>query len=524
MPDSDVDEQIDSAPAPAPAHPRRGRAIAAVAVAAVIGFIAIAHVTGALVPLLVLAGLAVLFALAALFRGLSHVSGLRGVRLRFGRTRRFKSAFRQPGSSRQRRLMHFPGIRRSGGAAGRRGGAAGSKARGRGLHLPGSRNRAGQRGAGLPFGRRGRGTAGQGGGQRRGILHRRGSGTGGKRAGGGRPTLGQRLHLPFANRRAARRQQGRGKPGSAAPAPQPRGGLFRRIGTYRAKRAARRTPAGQQQPKSRTGRVLSGIGMGLALPFAAPFALKRWRNRRNLRKAARGPHARAQGSRWQRLRGRLRRPVVPAVRTSARHAWNATGGRLRRWHKNRPECLCSGWPHSTYCPRSPRQRRKRREQQQAEQQPKPEQPDQPKQQTPAEPEVKPAVQRPPTARPWGEPKQPERITSMPAHISEATDVLSQIGNWEPESATDMESVLSQLPELPEALGQALNSIAEKLSSDYPVDEAVPEILRDAASHISGTSDQLAEVHSAFRSRHEDDLRRIEEPRPNEKIWDVTQQG
>jgi hypothetical protein len=489
MPDTETVEQTESAPAPAQpaAQPRRGRAIAGVAVVALIGFIAIAHAVGVIIPLLVLAGLAVLFALAGLVRGLRHVSGLKGNRLRLGRSRR--SVLRRPGGGRPQHLAPFPGARRTSGPTGRKRGATGNRTRGKGLPGRMSRaihsgrrgkqsgtlntgrrkSRAGQPGTGL--GTRRRGGVGLGRmhpPQRRGLFRPGGRtpGQGTRRA--ARRTLGQRLHIPGANRRAARRQQ-RGAGPAGRPGSLPRG-LFGRI---RARRAARRPAGSQPQPRTRGRRVAAGLGAALALPFVLPFTARRAYKRRKLRKAAQAPHGRpspqqAKPSRWKRLRDRLRRKPQPQ-------------------------------------PAPPPQ-------------PAPEPP------KPApEPEAVPgrARQRPHEVK--------NRITKgrtrniMTAAIDAATEAIdTNIGGWQPENAIDLDHFLQDLPQLFDSMSTAFNTVADTLGDQFPVDPSVPEKLREIGAAIGSLDDTASEAHSVHRSAHEAELRRIEEPRPNEQMWDTTE--
>lgn len=108
---------------------------------------------------------------------------------------------------------------------------------------------------------------------------------------------------------------------------------------------------------------------------------------------------------------------------------------------------------------------------------------------------------------------------MSGHIDNATEALSTLGSWQPENATDINAFLERLPEVTESLGSAISSIADTLGSDNPVDVQVADKLREIASAIAGTSDLTAEAHSTFRSAHEDDLNRLENPRPGEELWD-----
>jgi hypothetical protein len=109
------------------------------------------------------------------------------------------------------------------------------------------------------------------------------------------------------------------------------------------------------------------------------------------------------------------------------------------------------------------------------------------------------------------------------NIDAATEAIDQhVGGYEPENAIDLGLFLQALPELFESLGSALSHVADTLGDQFPIDPSVPERLREIASSASGLADHAGEVHSTHRSAHEKELERIENPRPNEKLWDVTE--
>lgn len=98
----------------------------------------------------------------------------------------------------------------------------------------------------------------------------------------------------------------------------------------------------------------------------------------------------------------------------------------------------------------------------------------------------------------------------------------QIGSWEPGGGKDVEQALASLPELCEELAQAIGSIGARMG-DGPFEQAATESFNEAASRFSGLGDEFAHAHQVFRNEHADELRRLEEPRSQEQMWDTDKQ-
>jgi len=110
------------------------------------------------------------------------------------------------------------------------------------------------------------------------------------------------------------------------------------------------------------------------------------------------------------------------------------------------------------------------------------------------------------------------------HIDAAAEGIDQhIGGWQPANAVDLDMFLGSLPRLFESVASSLSHVADTLGDQFPVDPSVPERLREIASTVTGMADYSGEAHAAHRVAHERELERIENPRPNEQLWDVTQQ-
>jgi len=109
------------------------------------------------------------------------------------------------------------------------------------------------------------------------------------------------------------------------------------------------------------------------------------------------------------------------------------------------------------------------------------------------------------------------------HIDAATEAVSEhIGTWEPENALDLDAFLAGLPRLFEAVASAVASVAERLGSEFPVHPSVPDHLREIAATVAGMGEFAGEAHAIHRIAHATEMERIEDPRPNERLWDVVE--
>jgi hypothetical protein len=101
-------------------------------------------------------------------------------------------------------------------------------------------------------------------------------------------------------------------------------------------------------------------------------------------------------------------------------------------------------------------------------------------------------------------------------------VTTHLGGWQPEDAGDMIRFFSEeLPGMFENLGSALALLGDRTSSDMPLDPMVGQYMSDLAGTAHSQADVARELAGAFRSAHEVEIKRIEEPRPDESAWDRT---
>lgn len=108
-----------------------------------------------------------------------------------------------------------------------------------------------------------------------------------------------------------------------------------------------------------------------------------------------------------------------------------------------------------------------------------------------------------------------------APIDQAVDAVHAIGAWEPESINDVDEFLTDLGNLYEALATTQANLAQRFGSDLPIGAPIVDHLAELASGAAALTDHANEGRSIFRSVHEAEFERLENPRPREEMWDVS---
>lgn len=112
---------------------------------------------------------------------------------------------------------------------------------------------------------------------------------------------------------------------------------------------------------------------------------------------------------------------------------------------------------------------------------------------------------------------------MAHQLEAATEAIhGSIGGFEPENVEDLGAFLQDLPNVFEAMTSGLHRLADRFGDELPLHSSVVEHVREMASSLSGLHEYAAEAHHVFRTAHEQELERLENPRPNEKLWDVVE--
>jgi len=107
-------------------------------------------------------------------------------------------------------------------------------------------------------------------------------------------------------------------------------------------------------------------------------------------------------------------------------------------------------------------------------------------------------------------------------IEAAAEAVTQyIGGFHPETPEELDLFLGGLPAYFSAAADAFRSVADTLSDQFPIENVVPERLREIAATIGGMSDFAAEARAVHRAAHDSEIERREDPRHNEGWWDTS---
>ena len=111
--------------------------------------------------------------------------------------------------------------------------------------------------------------------------------------------------------------------------------------------------------------------------------------------------------------------------------------------------------------------------------------------------------------------------TMSSPIAAVTDAVNtHIGGFQPENGEDLDRFLGDLGQFFDDLGSNFIHLADRLGSDFPVNPAVIEAIRELGANAAAQSGVATETYVSHRKEHETEMKRYEEPRPGEEMWDV----
>jgi hypothetical protein len=100
------------------------------------------------------------------------------------------------------------------------------------------------------------------------------------------------------------------------------------------------------------------------------------------------------------------------------------------------------------------------------------------------------------------------------------EAISEVlGSYHPESGPEFREFFEGMPGTFRQFAADLAGVGDRLG-ESPINAPVLEALKEAAATLAGIADQFDEVKATFQSEHEHELKRYDDPRPDEKAWDV----
>ena len=139
------------------------------------------------------------------------------------------------------------------------------------------------------------------------------------------------------------------------------------------------------------------------------------------------------------------------------------------------------------------------------------------------------VPGPKVGRPSASTSRPPKGGSSPGvsvspQINAAVEAIrDHLGGFTAHSAGEFVAYVSDLHLVLEELALALGQANGRLADDDPLDPRVIEHLDEVRAMLSPVAEHAREAGPLLRAVHEADLQRLENPRPGEQQWDVTQQ-
>ncbi|MCW2929881.1 MAG: hypothetical protein JWM19_843 [Actinomycetia bacterium] len=92
--------------------------------------------------------------------------------------------------------------------------------------------------------------------------------------------------------------------------------------------------------------------------------------------------------------------------------------------------------------------------------------------------------------------------------------------YKPESPGDMIDFFKEFPEFFEGAAEALTNLSSRMRDEMPLHPGLADKMSELAATMAGMRDEATDMHRQFTEVHAPDIRRAEEPRQNERAWDV----
>lgn len=99
------------------------------------------------------------------------------------------------------------------------------------------------------------------------------------------------------------------------------------------------------------------------------------------------------------------------------------------------------------------------------------------------------------------------------------DAFQQLTAFHPTGAVEVETWLAQHPETLQQVGAAYAALADRMRDQMPFAAPVADAVREIGVALASAGGIAQSAHQTMRAAHVADFQRIEEPRPDEGMWD-----
>lgn len=98
------------------------------------------------------------------------------------------------------------------------------------------------------------------------------------------------------------------------------------------------------------------------------------------------------------------------------------------------------------------------------------------------------------------------------------DAFQQMAAFQPEGARDVEVWLAEQQEMLSQFGQAYGVLSDRMRDSMPFAAPVADSVREIGVALASVGGIAQSAHQTLRVAHEADIRRYEDPRPGEDMW------
>ncbi|MFF7452900.1 hypothetical protein [Kitasatospora sp. NPDC008115] len=111
-------------------------------------------------------------------------------------------------------------------------------------------------------------------------------------------------------------------------------------------------------------------------------------------------------------------------------------------------------------------------------------------------------------------------TSTFSFAQVAAEMEALANTFDPDGMMEVLAMCEEIPDALQSIANVFKILAEKADDEFPLEAPIAEALTEVYSHIQLAVQAAGEVGPVFRTHHEHDIRRHEDPRTGEQKWDT----